>query len=102
MGRNLSATSAAQLFANRRVHGASAIKLASGATHPWYRRQCYSIVSHHVLPLVQITVGEEGFFLIGTKYTTYNPTGTPSNVTPGWGGRVGQVHTFRSTSRPQL
>jgi hypothetical protein len=39
----------------------------------------------------QITVGEEGFFVDGSPYVKYNPSGTPSNVLPGWSGRVGQV-----------
>ncbi len=43
----------------------------------------------------QITFGEEGFFLQGTDYAKkYNPFGTPSNVLPGWAGRVGQVCHF--------
>lgn len=52
----------------------------------------------HTHMVVQITLGEEGFFRSpqqlytqGVPQFKYNPTGTPSNVKPGWAGRIGQV-----------
>ncbi len=44
-----------------------------------------------------MTLGEEGFFLHDTPYARYNPFGTPSNVLPGWSGRVGQARCANCT-----
>lgn len=51
------------------------------------------------LGVLQITVGEEGFFVEGSAFEEFNPFGVPDNVTPGWAGRIGQVLVYLDTCR---
>lgn len=91
----LSASSACKLGSNQ----CSLVRAGSYTSRSRVRHVYHASPSWwHTHTVVQITLGEEGFFRSPQQLYTqgvppfkYNPTGTPSNVKPGWAGRVGQV-----------